>query len=280
MMCVHGATGHPNVEGAKAYAAAISAALDGFGVGWMGLKVMSVCADAVVTAEPKPTAYRRNDVAEPPANLNISDETFSITFSAKDAITNAPLAAVTADVAGKGNALGGKIPLTLCKTGLPSRVLPHTLGFVNTCTPTPVTVRSTGYAKVSFAVADIFDGEIPGSTEASPAPVGTAFHFCAPLRKLGTPPKPPATTLGATVTGQGREGKTMPMRWWVIVATTDSAGTPRPAGADAVTINGAHGFTGKKIVFNVCGGSEPAPCTGTVTSVGFFSATFQAGPEK
>lgn len=295
LKCAHGAMGHPNVEGAKAYAAAIGKALDGFGVGWLGLKAMNVCADAVVIAEPKPVAYARSDVAEPPPNLTLSDETFSITLSTRDAAENAPLTTATADVGGKPVALGAAIPLTPCKTSRPSRITTGSLNFVNVCATTVVTVRAPGYAKVSFAVADIFDGEIPGSGQAGPAPVGKAFHFCAPVTTVGAlfvdapnapPPPVPASTpapvlpLVVTVRGQGREGKKMPMQWWVIVTTTDGAGKPRKPGADAVSINGVHGLTGNKITFNVCGGTEPGPCIGTVKADGFPPVTFTAGPEK
>lgn len=45
--CVQGAMGHPNVEGAQAYAEAVGAALDSFGAGWPGNGPLALTVDRV-----------------------------------------------------------------------------------------------------------------------------------------------------------------------------------------------------------------------------------------
>lgn len=181
--CAHGAMGHYNVAGARVHADAAIAALDTFGLGWMGLKGMTVCADVVVTAAPTVAAHGSGGV-EP--NPNISDETFSVILHARDAGTNAAIAA-TADVAGKSTPLDTAFPLKLCTTAEMARGRGALATFVTVCKPTAVTVRLSGYAPVVFQASDMFAGKIPGSPSAAAAVVGKAFHYCAPPARIGTP---------------------------------------------------------------------------------------------
>lgn len=181
--CAHGAMGHYNVNGARVHADAAIAALDTFGLGWMGLKGMTVCADVAVTAAPKVAAHG-NGGAEP--NPGISDETFSVTLHAHDATTTAPVAAA-ADVAGKNIQLDSAFPLTLCTTTERARGRGELAEFVTTCRQTVVTVRSAGYVTVTFEAHNLFGGKIPGSTGATLAPVGKVFHYCAPAAFIGRP---------------------------------------------------------------------------------------------
>lgn len=163
--CAQGAMGHLNVDGARAHASAAIAALEKFGVGWLGLKAMAVCVDATM-------------VGAPTSPEQSKDETFSIVAHARDAVTNAPLNNATVEVTGRpAGPVEFGVRLQPCRKS----------GFLAGCLPLTFTIRSTGYAKVIFQAADIFGGNVPGSSHAPPAAMGQTFHFCAPQTKVGEP---------------------------------------------------------------------------------------------
>ena len=164
--CAHGAAAHPNPAGAKAYARAIIQALDVSGVGWLGLKVMQACVDAVV------------DNAQPAASQSgPAYPTFQITVHAQDLGDNRPIAAL--------GSLGAAAPFPtekmarfqLCQpvTSQLLKSMPGAVSLPPNCIP-KLGVSAVGYAPVEIETSSIFGGRIPGVGAATAAP-GVGFHY-------------------------------------------------------------------------------------------------------
>jgi hypothetical protein len=154
ILCTHGAMGHPNVEGAKAYAKTILLALDGFGLDWLGMKSMTVCADAVSVRAP---------------NGGIAN---SVTLHANDPGSNASVNAI-ADLNGISlDPLDKPFVVPLCNAqpqlGAKRGVTCNSL----------ISVKAPGFASVTFRVGDIFGAPSASIPIALPPAEGTSIKRC------------------------------------------------------------------------------------------------------